>query len=126
MRISDWSSDVCSSDLRIVLLPSFSPENWLTQCASAQVTNAFVVQTILTRIIAHIEQTQAHPELPAPRALAFAGGKMPVEVIALALALVPPVAFTNTYRLTKTSTTMSLQTTRTTTRDRVCQNLLNY
>src|SRR3546814_5276265 len=87
MRISDWSSDVCSSDLRIVLLPSFSPENWLTQCASAQVTNAFVVPTMLTRIIAHIEETQAHPELPALRALAYGGGKMPVQVIDRALAL---------------------------------------
>src|SRR3546814_3672202 len=103
MRISDWSSDVCSSDLRIVLLPSFSPENWLTQCASAQVTNAFVVPTMLTRIIAHIEETQAHPELPALRALAYGGGKMPVQVIDRALALFPRVAFTNAYGLTETS-----------------------
>src|SRR3546814_21076435 len=31
MRISDWSSDVCSSDLRIALLPIFNLQ-WAENC----------------------------------------------------------------------------------------------
>lgn len=93
---------------RIVQLPQFSPEDWLHHCESQAVTNAFVVPTMLTRIIAHIDQTGTKPNLAALRALAFGGGKMPLPVVERALSLFPDVNFTNAYGLTETSSTIAL------------------
>lgn len=93
---------------RIVQLPQFSPAEWLKQAAEQSVTNAFVVPTMLTRIIAHIDETGEQPELSALRALAFGGGKMPLPVVERALTLFPTVAFTNAYGLTETSSTIAL------------------
>lgn len=93
---------------RIVQLPQFSPAEWLQQCCDQSVTNAFVVPTMLTRIIAHIDETGEQPDLSALRALAFGGGKMPLPVVERALSLFPEVAFTNAYGLTETSSTIAL------------------
>jgi long-chain acyl-CoA synthetase len=93
---------------RIVQLPQFTPAEWLSQCESQSVTNAFVVPTMLTRIIAHIDETGAAPNLHAMRSLAFGGGKMPLPVVERALSLFPTVSFTNAYGLTETSSTIAL------------------
>ena len=93
---------------RIVQLPQFSPAEWLGQCSAQQVTNAFVVPTMLSRIIDHIDETGGHPDLSALRALAFGGGKMPLPVVERALTLFPHVAFANAYGLTETSSTIAL------------------
>ena len=93
---------------RIVQLPQFSPAEWLGQCSAQQVTNAFVVPTMLSRIIDHIDETGGHPDLGALRALAFGGGKMPLPVVERALTLFPHVAFANAYGLTETSSTIAL------------------
>jgi len=44
---------------RIALLPAFDPDAWLALAASERVTNAFVVPTMLARIIARIDELQA-------------------------------------------------------------------
>jgi Acyl-CoA synthetases (AMP-forming)/AMP-acid ligases II len=93
---------------RIVQLPQFSPAEWLAQCCTQRVTNAFVVPTMLSRIIDHIDETGSHPDLGALRALAFGGGKMPLPVVERALTLFPHVAFANAYGLTETSSTIAL------------------
>src|SRR5690606_30631177 len=93
---------------RIVQLPQFTPAEWLKQCCDQSVTNAFVVPTMLTRIIAHIDETNEQPNLQALRALAFGGGKMPLPVVERALTLFPEVAFANAYGLTETSSTIAL------------------
>lgn len=93
---------------RIVQLPQFSPAEWLKQCAGEHVTNAFVVPTMLTRIIAHIDESGEAPDLGALRSLAFGGGKMPLPVVQRALDLFPHVSFTNAYGLTETSSTIAL------------------
>ena len=88
---------------RIVQLPAFSPEGWLAAAEQAGVTNAFVVPTMLQRIVAEMEDngTAAPSKL---RALAYGGGKMPLPVIDRAMNLFPPtVDFTNAYGLTETS-----------------------
>lgn len=92
---------------RIVLLPAFSPEAWLALASAEAVTNAFVVPTMLARIIAAIDQGEA-PRLPHLRAIAYGGGKMPLEVIERALTLFPQTGFTNAYGLTETSSTIAL------------------
>jgi len=93
---------------RIVQLPRFSAEQWLSYCVAERVTNAFVVPTMLARIIAHLEKTDPAFSMPALRAIAYGGGKMPAQVIDTALRLFPDVAFTNAYGLTETSSTISL------------------
>ena len=90
-----------------VLLPAFDAAAWLDLATKHAVTSAFVVPTMLARIVEHLA---AHPQ-PAPpalRALAYGGGKMPPGVIARAMALLPGVDFTNAYGLTETSSTITL------------------
>lgn len=91
---------------RIVMLPAFSPEGWLRLVESEKVTNAFVVPTMLGRIIAELEKTPT--DVGSLRAIAYGGGKMPIEVIQKALALFPHTGFTNAYGLTETSSTIAL------------------
>ena len=92
---------------RIVLLPAFSPEAWLDLVASERVTNAFVVPTMLARIIEAIGKG-AVCDPASLRAIAYGGGKMPLEVIERALDLFPQTGFTNAYGLTETSSTVAL------------------
>ena len=92
---------------RIVMLPSFSPEGWLELVDAEKVTNAFVVPTMLTRIIAAMESGTA-ADVSSLRAVAYGGGKMPLEVIQKALERFPACGFTNAYGLTETSSTIAL------------------
>jgi long-chain acyl-CoA synthetase len=91
---------------RMVLLKNFEARAWLDICAAEKVTNAFVVPTMLVRIVEEL----AHGEwdLSALRAIAFGGGKMPLRVIERAMELLPWVDFTNAYGLTETSSTICL------------------
>ncbi|MCB2059946.1 MAG: AMP-binding protein [Novosphingobium sp.] len=92
---------------RIVMLPSFEPEAWLRLVDTEKVTNAFVVPTMMTRIIDKLEKGMS-VDLSTLRAVAYGGGKMPLEVIQKALALFPDAGFTNAYGLTETSSTIAL------------------
>jgi acyl-CoA synthetase (AMP-forming)/AMP-acid ligase II len=92
---------------RIVLLPNFAPESWLDLASSQRVTNAFVVPTMLSRIIEALDKG-AVAELSTLRAVAYGGGKMPLEIITRALDLFPDTGFTNAYGLTETSSTVAL------------------
>lgn len=92
---------------RIVMLPAFEPEAWLKLVETEKVTNAFVVPTMLTRIIDNLEKG-ANANLSSLRAVAYGGGKMPLEVIEKALSLFPDTGFTNSYGLTETSSTIAL------------------
>ena len=94
---------------RIVQLPNFSAAEWLKLCVDEKVTNAFVVPTMLTRIIEEMDESKFEPEsLASLEALAYGGGKMPVPVIERALDLMPNINFTNAYGLTETSSTITL------------------
>lgn len=92
---------------KIVMLPSFSPEGWLALVTSETVTNAFVVPTMLARIINAMEKGAA-ADVSSLRAIAYGGGKMPLEVIQKALERFPTAGFTNAYGLTETSSTIAL------------------
>ncbi|WP_298195645.1 class I adenylate-forming enzyme family protein [Novosphingobium sp.] len=92
---------------RIVMLPAFSPEAWLALAEAEAVSNAFVVPTMLSRILDVIER-DGTARMPALRAVAYGGGKMPFEVIDKALTRLPDVGFTNAYGLTETSSTIAL------------------
>ena len=93
---------------RIVQLPDFGAAAWLELAEHERVTNAFVVPTMLSRIIDHLDTIDRRPQVDALKAIAYGGGKMPVQVIERALTLFPDVNFTNAYGLTETSSTIAL------------------
>ncbi|MFC0206346.1 class I adenylate-forming enzyme family protein [Novosphingobium soli] len=92
---------------KIVMLPSFSPEGWLALVQAEAITNAFVVPTMLARIVEAMEKGITG-ETASLRAIAYGGGKMPLEVIHKALERFPSAGFTNAYGLTETSSTIAL------------------
>jgi acyl-CoA synthetase (AMP-forming)/AMP-acid ligase II len=100
------------SGRKIVMLPNFSPEAWLAVVEAEAVTNAFVVPTMLARIIEVLDKAEAAglatADVSSLRAISYGGGKMPLEVIAKALERFPGTGFTNAYGLTETSSTIAL------------------
>jgi acyl-CoA synthetase (AMP-forming)/AMP-acid ligase II len=92
---------------RIVLLPAFEPDAWLKLVSGERVSNAFVVPTMLSRIIARMD-AGAQADLSALQAVSYGGGRMPLELIQRALELFPATGFTNAYGLTETSSTIAL------------------
>jgi long-chain acyl-CoA synthetase len=100
------------SGRRIVQLPNFNAAEWISLAAEERITNAFVVPTMLTRIIDELEAgaTSAAEALASLRAISYGGGKMPLPVIEKAMKLFPTTDFTNAYGLTETSSTISVLT----------------
>lgn len=90
---------------RLVPLPRFSAEAWLATARAEGVTHAFVVPTMLARIVAAMEHD---PEVRVPtlRHLAYGGARMPGPVLERALELLPDTGFVNAYGLTETSSTV--------------------
>jgi acyl-CoA synthetase (AMP-forming)/AMP-acid ligase II len=91
---------------RIVYLSTFSPEAWLATAQAEAVTHAMVVPTMLRRIVDVLERSGS--ELPALRHVSYGGGRMPVEVVERAMALLPTVSFVNAYGLTETSSSIAV------------------
>lgn len=94
---------------RLVQLPNFTPENWLAVARKEKITNAFVVPTMLARIVETLEG-QASADLPCLKAISYGGGKMPLSIIERAMKLFPETDFTNAYGLTETSSTIAVLT----------------
>jgi acyl-CoA synthetase (AMP-forming)/AMP-acid ligase II len=92
---------------RIVMLPAFDPDDWLALATAERVTNAFVVPTMLARIIGRMDPA-GNADLSALKAVAYGGGRMPLELVERALQLFPDTGFTNAYGLTETSSTIAL------------------
>jgi acyl-CoA synthetase (AMP-forming)/AMP-acid ligase II len=95
------------SGRRIVQLSSFGADAWLDTARAERVTHAFVVPTMLSRIVARCEE-QGGARLPHLRAVSYGGGKMPLAVIEKAMRLFPETDFTNAYGLTETSSTIAV------------------
>jgi acyl-CoA synthetase (AMP-forming)/AMP-acid ligase II len=93
---------------RIILLPAFDPKVWIGLAAGQKATNAFVVPTMLSRIVEALGDGSEMPDLSALKAIAYGGGRMPVELLLRALELFPETNFTNAYGLTETSSTVAL------------------
>jgi len=94
---------------RLVQLPNFSAESWLDIARREKVSNAFVVPTMLARIVEALEGKKS-AELPHLKAISYGGGKMPLSVIERAMTLFPDTDFTNAYGLTETSSTIAVLT----------------
>ena len=93
---------------RILMLPAFEPTAWLRLASAERASNAFVVPTMLSRIIEAHAAVEADHDLTSLRSVAYGGGKMPLELIGRALELWPATGFTNAYGLTETSSTIAL------------------
>lgn len=93
---------------RMVQLENFTPAAWLDAMRNESVSNAFLVPTMLQRIVDHLDAEKAQPNLPDLRALAYGGGKMPLTTITRAMQLFSGVDFTNAYGLTETSSTVAV------------------
>ncbi|HKA16545.1 MAG TPA: class I adenylate-forming enzyme family protein [Myxococcota bacterium] len=96
------------SGRRIVQLSNFDADAWIDLVRNEGVTNAFVVPTMLARIVEALEK-RGGGGLPSLRAISYGGGKMPLPVIERAMRVFPPhTDFTNAYGLTETSSTLTL------------------
>ena len=94
---------------RLVMLPAFEPAEWVRLALAEHITHAFLVPTMLVRIMDQLAK-QGAVRFPALRAIAYGGGRMPRSVIERALEVFAGVDFTNAYGLTETSATVCLLT----------------
>src|SRR5581483_10267732 len=90
---------------RLVYLPQFDPEQWVDTARDEGVSHAFVVPTMLGRILDVLDARGE--KLPNLVHLAYGGGRMPAPVVERALAMLPGVGFVNAYGLTETASTIS-------------------
>ena len=97
------------SGRRIVQLSNFSAPAWIELARKENITHAFVVPTMLARIVDELEG-DGGAGMPNLRALSYGGGKMPQAVIEKAMAMFPDTGFTNAYGLTETSSTITVLT----------------
>jgi len=90
---------------RMVQLPNFTAEAWIALAQKENVTNAFLVPTMLQRIV---DCAGDSLNLPSLKNISYGGGKMPRQTIEAAMTLLPHVNFTNAYGLTETSATICM------------------
>ena len=92
---------------RVVQLANFSADAWIEIARRERITTAFVVPTMLSRIVTALEgeRTAGMSHL---QSVSYGGGKMPLAVIEKAMALFPNTDFTNAYGLTETSSTITV------------------
>lgn len=93
------------SGRRVVQLANFSAEKWIELARKEKITTAFVVPTMLSRIVEALEDENS-ANMPHLGSLSYGGGKMPLAVIERAMQLFPDTDFTNAYGLTETSSTI--------------------
>jgi acyl-CoA synthetase (AMP-forming)/AMP-acid ligase II len=95
------------SGRRIILLPAFTAGAWLELARSQGATHAFLVPTMLARIV---QEMASDPDLGVPtlRSISYGGARMAAPVLEWALELFPEVSFVNAYGLTETSSTIAL------------------
>ncbi len=92
---------------RVVQLANFSADGWIETARHEGITTAFVVPTMLARIVDALEGERT-AGMPYLQSLSYGGGKMPLAVIEKAMALFPDTDFTNAYGLTETSSTITV------------------
>ena len=93
------------SGRRLVQLPNFDPDDWVSTAAAEEVTHAMVVPTMLARINAVLA---SGADLPSLRHLSYGGGRMPIPDIEETMRHLPHVGFVNAYGLTETSSSVAI------------------
>ena len=95
------------SGRRVVQLPNFTAESWIDLARTEKITTAFVVPTMLARVVEALEG-ESDAGMPHLASVSYGGGKMPLSVIERAMQLFPNTDFTNAYGLTETSSTITV------------------
>jgi acyl-CoA synthetase (AMP-forming)/AMP-acid ligase II len=91
---------------RIVYLPAFTPDAWLSTVRTEGISHAMVVPTMLARVVEHLG---AEPSACGTlRSLAYGGARTPITVLERALVAFPDTDFVNAYGLTETSSTIAV------------------
>ncbi len=91
---------------RIVLLRQFDAAEWLALVAAERVTHAFLVPTMLKRVLDH--PAFAAADLASLQVLSYGAAPMPLAVIRRAIATFPPsVRFFNAFGQTETASTVT-------------------
>jgi acyl-CoA synthetase (AMP-forming)/AMP-acid ligase II len=95
------------SGRRLLPLATFTPESWLHVAQDQGATHAFVVPTMLARIVQSME---SDPTLRVPtlRSISYGGARLATPILERALELFPDVDFVNAYGLTETSSTIAV------------------
>jgi len=96
------------STRRVVYLPTFSPTAWLDLVRGERVTHAFLVPTMMARVVDELNGMPG--DCPSLRSLSYGGARMPITVLERALAAFPEPGFVNAYGLTETSSTLAILT----------------
>lgn len=91
---------------RMVYLRAFDPASWVDTVLAEGITHAMVVPTMLGRILDVVAERGI--DLPTLRHLSYGGGRMPADVVARAMELLPTVDMVNAYGLTETSSTIAV------------------
>lgn len=94
------------SGRRMVALPSPDVARWWATAAECSITHAFVVPTLLKRLVDHAEEHGSRA--PTLRHLSYGGARTPRSTIAAALRILPDTDFTQAYGLTETSSTIAV------------------
>jgi acyl-CoA synthetase (AMP-forming)/AMP-acid ligase II len=96
------------STRRVQYLPTFTPQDWLELVRGQEVTHAFLVPTMLARVVEALDGEPA--ACPSLRSLSYGGARMPITVLERALQAFPDAGFVNAYGLTETSSTLAVLT----------------
>ncbi|MCC7368542.1 MAG: AMP-binding protein [Chloroflexi bacterium] len=90
---------------RIVMMRQFEAEAWLRLAASEHVTHAFLVPTMMKRLLAHPAFGEA--DLSSLEIVSYGAAPMPLGVIRQAIEQFPPtVGFINAFGQTETTSTV--------------------
>ena len=92
------------SGRRIVPLPKFDPDSWISLVHAEGVTHAMLVPTMLARIVDALDRRGE--ALGSVRFVSYGGGKSHRAVVERALELFPAAGFSHAYGLTETSSTV--------------------
>jgi acyl-CoA synthetase (AMP-forming)/AMP-acid ligase II len=101
MMLAIWSGRT------LVILPQFSPESWLEAVQQEGATHAFVVPTMLKRIIEHPDFEKY--DISSMRQITYGAAPMPYEVVTKAAEILTPkgVGLINAYGQTESTATLT-------------------
>jgi acyl-CoA synthetase (AMP-forming)/AMP-acid ligase II len=92
---------------RLVLMPQFEPREWLDLVERERITHAFVVPTMLKKLLDQPDLEAR--DLSSLAILSYGGAAMPFPVIRRAIERFPPsVGFVNAFGQTETTSTLTL------------------
>ncbi|HUE30483.1 MAG TPA: long-chain-fatty-acid--CoA ligase [Verrucomicrobiae bacterium] len=92
---------------RLVLMPQFDPRGWLEVVERERITHAFLVPTMLKRLLDEPELERR--DLSSLEILSYGGAAMPFPVIRRAIERFPPnVGFVNAFGQTETTSTLTV------------------